>query len=130
MRTSPDTSWSGTSIRWTLGPYGIRRARGSQMYIGVVHTITDKASWAEKLQEFETAPLPAGYANPISYIGSQTDYAFFLWDPPSIVSLQPMLDEFTEGASTNMYFPVDPNAFGTAGIPTQRVDLETKTPVT
>jgi len=100
------------------------------MYIGVVHTITNKASWAEKLKEFETAPLPAGYANPISYIGSQTDYAFCLWDAPSVDALQPMLDEVTEGASTNMYFPVDPNAFGTAGIPTQRIDLETKTPVT
>jgi hypothetical protein len=29
-----------------------------------------------------------------------------------------------------MYFPVDPAAFGTAGIPAQRIDLDTRTPVT
>src|SRR4051812_34625030 len=69
MRTSPDTSWSGPSMRRTLGTYGIRQARRTQMYIGVVHTITNKATWAKKLEEFETAPLPDGYANPISYIG-------------------------------------------------------------
>jgi hypothetical protein len=40
-----------------------------------------------------------------------------------------MLDELTAGAATNMYFPVDPNAFGTAGIPRQRIDLETQADV-
>jgi hypothetical protein len=39
-----------------------------------------------------------------------------------------MLDQLTEGAATNMYFRVDPNALGTAGIPSQRIDLDTKTP--
>ena len=96
------------------------------MFIGVVHTITDQAVWAKKLAEFETAPLPEGYANPISYIGANADYAFCLWDAPSVETLQPMLDELTAGASTNMYFRVDPDAFGTSGIPTQRIDLDTK----
>ena len=96
------------------------------MYVGVVHTITDKATWAQKLQEFERTPLPDGFANPISYIGSQADYAFCLWDVPSLESLQPLLDGATAGAATNMYFPVDPNAFGTAGIPVQRINLDTK----
>ena len=98
------------------------------MYVGVVHTITDKAMWAKGLAAFEVTPLPDGFANPISYIGSRTDYAFCLWDVPSIEALQPMLDGATEGAATNMYFPVDPDAFGTAGIPAQRIDLESKTP--
>jgi hypothetical protein len=96
------------------------------MYVGVMHTITDKAVWAKKLAEFEAATLPDGYANPISYIGADTDYAFCLWDAPSVEKLQPMLDQLTQGAATNMYFRVDPSAFGTAGIPTQRIDLETK----
>jgi hypothetical protein len=99
------------------------------MYVGVVHTVTDKAVWATKLKEFEGSPLPEGYANPITYIGSRTDYAFCLWDVPSVEALQPMLDELTEGAATNMYFPIDPDAFGSAGIPTQRIDLETKAKV-
>ena len=98
------------------------------MYVGVVHTITNKAVWAQKLAEFEQASPPDGYTNPISYIGANTDYAFCLWDVPSVEALQPMLDGLTEGAATNMYFPVDPAAFGTAGIPSQRIDLDTKTP--
>ncbi|MFL6237900.1 MAG: hypothetical protein ACJ735_00210 [Actinomycetes bacterium] len=96
------------------------------MYVGVLHTVTDKATWTKKLKEFEEATLPDGYSNPVSYLGSRTDYAFCLWEAPSVEALQQMLDEVTEGAATNMYFPIDPDAFGTAGIPTQRIDLETK----
>ena len=96
------------------------------MYVGVVHTITDKKMWAEKLGEFDPSTLPDGYANPITYVGVQTDYAFCLWDVPSIEALQPMLDGLTEGAAANMYFAIDPHAMGTTGIPTQRIDLDTK----
>jgi hypothetical protein len=96
------------------------------MYVGVMHTITDKAMWAQKLREFEEATLPDGYTNPISYIGSRTDHAFCLWEAPSMEALQAMIDSLTDGAATNMYFPVDPHAFGTAGIPMQRIDLENK----
>ena len=100
------------------------------MYVGVVHTITNKSVWAQKLAEFAQGSPPDGYTNPISYIGAKTDYAFCLWDVPSVEALQPMLDGLTEGAATNMYFPVDPTAFGTEGIPSQRIDLDTKTPIT
>jgi hypothetical protein len=96
------------------------------MFVGVVHTITNKATWDKKLQEFGNASLPAGYTNPISYVGANSDYAFCLWDVPSIDALQRVLDPATEGGATNMYFPVDPKAAGTVGIPTQRIDLETK----
>jgi hypothetical protein len=99
------------------------------MYVGVLHTVTNKKVWGKKLQEFENAPLPDGYANPISYIGADTDYAFCLWEAPSVDALQPMLDGLTEGAATNMYFAVDPSAFGTAGLPSQRIDLDSKTSV-
>jgi len=98
------------------------------MYVGVVHTITNQAMWASKLKEFEGATLPDGYTNPVTYIGSRADYAFCLWNVPSVEALQSMLDGLTEGAATNMYFPIDPDAFGTAGIPAQRIDLETKAP--
>jgi hypothetical protein len=96
------------------------------MYIGVMHTITDKATWAQKLEEFAKGTLPDGYANPMTFIGSRSDYAFCLWDAPSIDALQPMLDGLTEGAATNMYFPIDADAFGSAGIPAQRINLDTK----
>lgn len=98
------------------------------MYVGVVHTVTDKTAWDEKLKEFAAGTLPEGYTNPITFIGSRTDYAFCLWEVPSIENLRSMLDGLTEGAATNMYFPIDPNAFGTAGIPTQHIDLESKAP--
>jgi hypothetical protein len=98
------------------------------MYVGVLHTITDEAIWAKKLGEFQQTTAPDGYSNPITYIGAKTDYAFCLWEAPSLEALQPMLDQLTEGAATNMYFRVDPNALGTAGIPSQRIDLDTKTP--
>jgi hypothetical protein len=97
------------------------------MYVGVLHTITNKSVWAKKLAEFEQSSPPDGYTNPVSYIGVNTDYAFCLWDVPSVEALQPMLDGLTEGATTNMYFPVDPAAFGTHGIPSQRIELDTKT---
>jgi hypothetical protein len=96
------------------------------MYVGVIHRITDKAVWDQKIAEFEGAELPAGLANPISYIGANYDYAFCLWDAPSVKALQPTLDGLTEGAAENTYFPVDPNAPGTDGIPS--VDLRQATP--
>jgi hypothetical protein len=96
------------------------------MYVGVLHTITNKSAWAEKLTEFSKSSPPDGYVNPVTYIGAKTDYAFCLWDAPSVEALQPMLDELTAGAATNMFFAVDPEAFGTMGIPSQRIDLDTK----
>src|SRR4051812_45316271 len=101
-----------------------------RMYVGVMHTITDQAIWEQRLQEFEETTLPQGFANPISYIGSRTDYAFCLWEVPSVEALQPLLDGMTAGAATNTYFPVDPDAFGTAGIPTQRINLDAEVPTT
>src|SRR3954454_22144106 len=106
-----------------LGPTECDRG-GPGMYVGVVHTITDKAMWAEKLQEFETATPPDGFSNPISYIGADAHYACGLGAVPSLEELEPMLDGLTLGAATNMYFPVDPTAFGTVGIPAQRIDLD------
>src|SRR5436305_9077690 len=98
------------------------------MYIGVVHTITNGTTWEQKLHEFEDATLPDGYANPVTYVGSRTDYAFCLWDAPSVDALQSLLDGLTEGAATNMYFPIDPKAFGSAGLPAQLIDLNAKPP--
>ncbi|HVU72744.1 MAG TPA: hypothetical protein VHE83_07270 [Mycobacteriales bacterium] len=95
------------------------------MYIGVLHTVTDKKTWATKLAEFQKGTPPPGYTNPITFIGAKTDYAFCLWDAPSVDALQPMLDELTQGAATNLYFAVDPKALGTSGIPAQRIDLDT-----
>jgi hypothetical protein len=96
------------------------------MLVGVVHTIKDKAAWTKGLEAFDVAALPDGFSNPVTYIGARTDYAFCMWEVPSIEALQPMLDAATQGGATNMYFPIDPAAAGTAGLPTQRIDLDTK----
>jgi hypothetical protein len=105
-------------------PHHPVRSKGRPMYVGVLHTITNASVWAEKLAEFQKMTPPDGYANPITFIGADKDYAFCLWDAPSAEALQPMLDQLTEGATTNMYFQVDPAAFGTSGIPSQRIDLD------
>mgnify|MGYP001547095535 CR=1 FL=1 len=39
------------------------------MYVGVLHTVTDKATWERKLKEFAAAKLPDGWANSITLIG-------------------------------------------------------------
>lgn len=98
------------------------------MYVGVIHRITDKATWDQKIAEFEGAELPKGMTNPISYIGANYDYAFCLWDVPSVEALAPVLDGLTEGAAENSYFPVDPNAPGTEGIPTVDLTRGTRAP--
>lgn len=100
------------------------------MYVAVIHRITDAVVWDRQIQVFETTELPAGMQNPISYVGTNKDYAFCLWDVPSIQALQPLLDEATAGAAVNTYFPVDPAAPGTAGIPVQRLDLTAPVGVT
>jgi hypothetical protein len=87
------------------------------MYIGVVHHIEDKDLWAKNLAAYDEASIPAGYANPISYIGAETKRAFCLWSGPSIDGLRAWLDASTSAAH-NEYFEVDPAADGTAGIPT------------
>jgi hypothetical protein len=116
-------------VRDEISLNGGMRQKEATMYVGVLHTITNKTVWAEKLAEFEQSSPPDGYTNPITYIGANTDYAFCLWDVPSVEALQPMLDGLTQGGATNLYFPVDAEAFGTAGIPSQRIDLDTETPV-
>ena len=100
------------------------------MYVGVIHRITNTAAFDQGLAEFNPADLPAEMANPISYIGANRDYAFCLWDVPSIEALQPTLDGLTEGAATNTYFAVYPTAVGTQGIPGQAVDLTERTATT
>ena len=98
------------------------------MYVGVMHTVTDKAMWAQKLKEFAEGTLPDGYTNPITFIGSQTDYAFCLWDAPSIDALQPMLDGPDRRRSDQHVLPHRSRRVrhGNSGIPTQRIDLDTK----
>jgi hypothetical protein len=93
------------------------------MYVGVIHRITDRVAWDKGLADFNPADLPAGMSNPITYVGANYDYAFCLWDVPSIEALQPTLDGLTAGSATNTYFAVDPKAFGTQGIPGQEINL-------
>jgi hypothetical protein len=87
------------------------------MYVATLHSIDDPELWAKKLVEFEELEMPGGTTNPISYIGSATDYAFCLYDAPSVDHLKSWLDDFMGSAAHQMYFEVDPNAFGTYGIP-------------
>jgi hypothetical protein len=96
------------------------------MYVGVIHKITDAAAWDRGLEAFATTELPETMRNPITYVGTDKEYAFCLWDVPSVDALQSTLDGLTAGAAVNTYFAIDPGAVGTSGIPEQRVDLTTK----
>ena len=87
------------------------------MYVAVIHTIRDADMWAERIQAFDTAPLPEGCTNPISYIAEAIDVAFCLFECPSMDALAPWLDAFMGDASSQRYFEVDPTAPGTFGIP-------------
>ena len=85
------------------------------MYVAVIHTIADAAKWAERIEAFETAQMPEGCTNPISYIADATDVAFCLFDCPSMNELAAWLDAFMGTASSQRYFEVDPTAPGTFG---------------
>jgi hypothetical protein len=87
------------------------------MYVAVIHTIHDTARWAERMEAFETATLPEGCTNPISYIDDDTELAFCLFDCRDMDELQEWLDAFMGPASSQRYFEVDPTAPGTFGIP-------------
>lgn len=85
------------------------------MYVGVIHKITDLARWTEGVKAFDRSALPAGLSNPVTLGGP--DYMFCLWEAPSVDALRDLLDPMTEGASTNTYFVIDPDATGTIGFP-------------
>ena len=86
------------------------------MYFAVTHHIEDQDLWAKNLDVYDEADVPAGYANPISYVASDGSQAFCLWTGPSIEGLRPWLDAATS-AARNEYWEVDPTAAGTIGIP-------------
>ena len=90
------------------------------MYVGVLHTITDPVLWKEGMEKFDRSALPEGVRNPMTIVGASSDHVFCLWDVPSVEVLQPMLDDLTKGASTNLYFAVDPEGLGTVGFPAAR----------
>jgi hypothetical protein len=98
------------------------------MLVGVIHKISDPASWSNTLSEAERGPglVPEGLGLPVSVHSGSGDYAFCLWQAPSVEALQSQLDPMTEGIATNTYFAVNPGHPGTnlpAGIPAQATDV-------
>ena len=87
------------------------------MFVAVIHTIADADMWAERIAAFDTAPMPEGCSNPISYISDHTDVAFCLFECRDMDELMEWLDDFMGAASQQRYFEVDPAAPGTFGIP-------------
>ncbi len=87
------------------------------MYVGVLHTVKDRVRWSEVLGAFDRSSLPEGFANPVTFIGADSDYVFCLWEAPPVESLRELLDGIVADAATNLYFAVDPQGFGTIGFP-------------
>ena len=98
------------------------------MYVAVLHTIHDPELMAKGREDFDRRRLPEGFENPVSVVGVEADYAFSLWVAPSVEELRELLDPLTPGA-TNLYFAVDPAAFGTYGFPIRETMAEVGVPV-
>ena len=65
------------------------------MYVGVIHTITDKGAWDTVIRSTDPAsdPYPEGFQ--LLSAGTSDDLArtICLWRAPSVDALQAMLDE-------------------------------------
>lgn len=80
------------------------------MFIEVVHTISDKSVWTERLAEFERQGAPPRLT--LHYSGTANDgtKAFCLWEAPSVEAVSSFLDDATAGAAQNSYYTIDENA--------------------
>jgi hypothetical protein len=81
------------------------------MLVGTIYKISDAAAWKKALHEAEQSGelAPAGFTLLVSVHSATGDYAFDLWDAPSVDTVREELDPMTQGLATNTYFEVDPS---------------------
>ncbi len=81
------------------------------MYVGVIHTITDKGAWDEACRN--TDPARAAYPEGIQLLSAGTSddltRAVCLWRAPSVDALQAMLDQTYGEMAVNDCFLVPDN---------------------
>lgn len=80
------------------------------MFIQVIHDITDKSVWTNRLADFEKQGPPPEMTLHCSGTSSDGTKAFCLWEVPSREALSSFLDEATLGAARNTYYTLDEKA--------------------
>jgi hypothetical protein len=78
------------------------------MYVGVIHTITDKAAWDEVVRSTDPAkdPFPEGFQLLSAGTSDDLARAVCLWRAPNVDALQAMLDETYGEMAVNDCFSV------------------------
>jgi hypothetical protein len=80
------------------------------MFVQVIHNITDKGTWDQRLAEFEREGPPSEFTLHSSVTSSDGTKAFCFWEVQSVDALSKFLDPATAGAAQNVYYPIDENA--------------------
>jgi hypothetical protein len=78
------------------------------MYVGVIHTITDKGAWDEVCRSTDPASAPSPEGIQLLSAGTSDDLtrAVCLWRAPSVDALQAMLDQTYGEMAVNDCFRV------------------------
>lgn len=80
------------------------------MFVQVIHNISDKSAWSQRLADFEKQGPPAQLTLHCSGTSSDHTKAFCLWEAQSVEALSSFLDEATAGAAQNTYYTLDEKA--------------------
>ncbi len=80
------------------------------MLVGTIYKLTDGAAWRSALGDAEQNDelVPDGFSLLVSVHSATGDYAFDLWEAPSVEAVQEQLDPMVAGLATTTYFVVDP----------------------
>ncbi|MBV9269973.1 MAG: hypothetical protein JO165_02695 [Candidatus Eremiobacteraeota bacterium] len=80
------------------------------MFVQVIHNISDKSAWAQRLADFEKQGPPTELTLHCSGTSTDGTKAFCLWEAQSEEALSSFLDEATAGAAQNIYYNIDESA--------------------
>jgi hypothetical protein len=91
------------------------------MYVGVIHTVTDKAAWDEMIRSTDPAssPYPEGFELLSAGTSADLARAVCLWRAPDADALKAMLDEAYGEMAVNDCFPVPDELAWVVGQETQ-----------
>lgn len=84
------------------------------MFVQVIHDITDKGAWVQRLAEFAKEGAPSELTLHSSATSTDGTKAFCLWEVQSVDALSGFLDRATAGAAQNIYYAIDENAPATS----------------
>ena len=84
------------------------------MFVQVIHNISDKAAWAQRLADFAKQGPPPEFTLHSSGTSTDGTKAFCLWEAQSVDALSAFLNAATAGAAQNTYYAIDENAPATS----------------